>query len=155
MVKRGLAYIFLWVERKQLPYVTISHLVSIDRSMQSTAVCQSRFWIVAAWRMQERPSFLHSAVVFAGKSLAGEERITERVKGWRETKDWENSRAPVDMLYCLEYKVLRVMLKRVGEPQEVFGHGVPEGGRGCPEATVWLYERPRGYYSSQNKQTQS
>lgn len=52
-----------------LPYIRASHLVCIEETMQSTPVCQWKFWRVNAWRMQERLTPALFVPVFAGKSL--------------------------------------------------------------------------------------
>lgn len=49
--------------------------------MQSTSVCQWKFWRVTAWRMQERLSLFSVTVpAFAGKCLNDVERGREKRK---------------------------------------------------------------------------
>lgn len=67
-----------------LPYISASHLVCIDETMQLTPVCQWRFWRVTACTMQERLLvvfffFFDSPLVFASKCLDGREKSRMRV----------------------------------------------------------------------------
>lgn len=83
-VKEGtlniLAYIRLPLT-KALPYIRARHLVCIDETMQSTSVCQWKFWSVTASRMQERlPLFSVTVPACAGKGLNGMERGREKRK---------------------------------------------------------------------------
>lgn len=83
-VKEGtlntLAYIRLPLT-KALPYIRARHLVCIEETMQSTSVCQWKFWSVTAWRMQERLSLFSVTVpTSAGKGLNGMERGREKRK---------------------------------------------------------------------------
>lgn len=73
--------VFLRRKKKMLPYIRASHLVCIEETMQSTPVCQWKFWRVTAWRMQERLSFFSLSVpVFASKSLNGWHESEKREK---------------------------------------------------------------------------
>lgn len=66
-----------------LPYIRDSHLVCIEKTMQSTPVCQWTFWRVTAGRMQEKAVFSPFLCVpaFAGKSLNGWHDTGEKRKG--------------------------------------------------------------------------
>lgn len=66
--------------KKTLPYITISHLVWIRGSMQSTPACQRRFWTVTAWRMQEGLSLLSLQHWYLPVNVKRAEAKTERAR---------------------------------------------------------------------------